>query len=76
MSEEEIRLEKGDVTVQELPEEDCEECAGIEQTHAVVIDFRSAGLEHVVGRYCRGCAERVAARIRDGLPSASPRAAP
>jgi len=64
-----IRVEKSDVTVEEVTE-DCAECtetlsgAG----YLVAIDFRSAGTVDRLGRYCKACAENLAARIRDGLP--------
>ena len=63
----EIRMDKDDVTIQELDEE-CEECTVGPPTHVVILDLRSAGESHAVGRYCLPCAERIAERIRDGLP--------
>lgn len=67
-----IRLDAGDVGVQEIEREDCDECAGEAATHYVLIDFRSAGLSREIGRYCQACAEMVANRIRDGLPAQVP----
>lgn len=67
MSEQEIRMVKADVTVQELDEE-CDECAVGPPTHVVMINFRSAWMANPLGRYCQACAERIADRIRDGLP--------
>ena len=66
-----IRLEKDDVTVEELYDECCDDCTVSPTTHRVVIDFRSAGQTQEFGRYCRACAETVATRIRDGLPAAN-----
>lgn len=64
-----IRLEQDDVTVVEIHDE-CDDCTVGPTTHAVVIDFRTAGMQHAIGRYCHSCAETVAARIREGLPPA------
>ena len=69
----EIRLEKDDVTVEEITE-DCAECTGtlLDAGYIVAIDFRSAGTIDRLGPYCKACANNLAARIRDGLPAAEP----
>jgi len=64
----EIRLDGDDVLIEEIEPDECDECAGGPATHAVYIDFRSAGMCSPVGRFCKTCAEEVASRIRDGLP--------
>lgn len=68
----EYPLDKDDVTVEEVIE-DCGECTGTltDAGHWVVVFFRSAGFSQHIGPYCRECAEEIARRIRDGLPSAS-----
>lgn len=63
-----FRLNQDDVTVQEIPDDECDECTVGPTTHAVTIDFRSAGMVHTVGFYCHRCADEIAARIRAGLP--------
>jgi hypothetical protein len=63
----EIHMVKADVTVQELDEE-CEECTVGPPTHVVMLDIRSLGETHALGRYCQKCAESIADRVRDGLP--------
>lgn len=70
----EIRLDKGDVTVEEVLDE-CDECTNTitGPVFTVAIDFRSAGVTERPGRYCRDCAEQCAERIRDGLPPELPR---
>lgn len=75
MSGDEIRLEKDDVTVEEIIEE-CGECTDIivGSAFAVMIDFRSAGAIGPLsgGPYCHRCAQMLAERIRDGLPAPPP----
>lgn len=61
-------LTKSDVTVLAISEE-CHECDRRPATHVVAIDFRGAGIQHSVGRYCRTCAKKAAERIQDGLPA-------
>lgn len=72
-----IRLDKNDVTVEEVIEE-CSECAGTitGSSFVVMIDFRSAGTTAPFNdaRYCRRCAQMLAERIRDGLPAAKSQA--
>lgn len=68
-----IRLEKDDVTVEEAPDYECDECTSSDKANFVVlIDFRSIGTTQTFGRYCKDCAENIAGRIRDGLPTAAP----
>ena len=69
----EIRLEKDDVTVEEITEE-CAECTGTLDGagFVVAIDFRTAGTLERLGPYCKACANNLASRIRDGLPAAEP----
>lgn len=66
-----IRLEQDDVTVEEIIEE-CGECTGtlMGAGYMVMVDFRSAGMAQRFGPYCLDCAEKLAQRIRDGLPPA------
>ena len=63
-----IQITKSDVTVEKI-EEICHECEGRPATHVVLVDFRSAGMQEAVGRYCRACAKKIASRIQDGLPA-------
>jgi len=65
----ELRMDKGDVTVEEIDEE-CDACTVGPPTHIVRLNIRSAGEAHELGRYCKACAKSVAERIRDGLPHA------
>lgn len=73
----EIRLEKDDVTVEEVIEE-CAECTDTLTSAAawVAVDFRSAGMVQRLGPYCPACAETLAERIRDGLPNSAPASRP
>lgn len=65
----EMQLVKSDVTVEDAPADECDECTGSPANFLVMVDFRSAGMMHTIGRYCRACAENEAERIRDGLPA-------
>lgn len=68
-----ITLDRDDVSVEETFQE-CADCTGTitGDAHVVVIDFRSAGMTERLGPYCRGCANVIAQRIRDGLPTRRP----
>lgn len=66
MSIQEIRLTKSDITLERL-NEPCE-CDDGPVNTVVLIDYRSAGMKVVLGKYCYGCAEETAKRIQDGLP--------
>ena len=63
-----IRMVKADVTIHEIDEE-CDKCTVGRPTHVVLLDLRSAGETHSLGRYCRTCAESVAERVQDSLPA-------
>lgn len=64
---ENLRLEPEDVTVEAIADE-CGDCTEtIEgQGFTVMVDFRSAGIQESLGRFCKSCAEQLAQRIRDG----------
>jgi ribosomal protein L37AE/L43A len=68
---ERIELTKSDVTVEEITDE-CGECTVTIDgpAYSVMLDIRSAGMTTAIedARFCKDCAEKIARRIRDGLP--------
>lgn len=67
MKTSEFHLIQNDVSIQKS-EDTCDDCTRTRPLYSVVVDFRSAGTTTEIGRYCRACANRVARRIRAGLP--------
>ncbi len=63
MSDEQIIMSKGDITVVELPYDECESCGNMAM-HAVMIDFRVVGTSVRLGLYCEECAIDVAERLQ------------
>lgn len=66
--DETLRLDAGDVTVEKLPEEDCE-CGEAATTHSVWFDMRANGSAHEVFRGCETCATDFSVRLKSSLPT-------
>ena len=64
-----IRLDRGDVAVEPLPELFCTgECEPPNKdTHAVTLDMRNIGVSSEVFRGCLSCCEAFADALRDSL---------
>jgi hypothetical protein len=64
-----VVLEHEDVSVKRLDPPRCE--CGKRATHAVWIDLRTIGVQHVVDEACKECAQKMADRIRDSVRKTS-----
>lgn len=69
-----LKLNAGDVTVEELVEEDCE-CGENPVTHRVWLDMRSNGLAKEIFRGCVVCATDFSDRLKSSLPTPAEEAA-
>lgn len=71
-----IKFTKGDVTAEPAGVPGCGECTDGDYssepkgTHAILLDFRSAGEQTQLGPflYCESCANEIVGRIRESLP--------
>ncbi len=68
MSKDKIRLEASDVTIEDVPDYECDYCTFGLADRVVKMNLRSLGETVVIGRFCGTCAQQTAERIREGLP--------
>ena len=77
MADEET-MDRGDVYIEPLEIDGCENCADAEPpaetvaTRTVRLDFRALGMTTTLGKYCAPCAEEVADRLKASLPEEQP----
>ena len=66
----EIRLNKEDVSLQDIPVENCTDCDEQSATCYIQIELRGAGITTCLGdgRYCEACGIDILGRIIETLP--------
>lgn len=72
-TETKIRLDRDDLTLEEIPTEECSNCCAAPATHYLQIDLRAIGWTAAIGEftragYCEACGNQELEAIRATMP--------
>lgn len=73
MSDNKIRFDRTDLTLEEIPTENCSNCDSAPATHYLLIDLRAIGWAAAIGEftragYCEACGQAELEAIQATMP--------